>query len=305
MTMNKDLMLAVLSMDAYIPLGTIGNATVISSAPQSNGFAAVAYRYNGQTIISYRGTDGYYLGDAWYGWGGGIVGAETTQAGLAAKFYQDVAGTDGNIGTTFPYSTLGSVVFTGHSLGGGLAGLMAGLYGQEAVVFDNMAYTAAINKTYHDATTPTYLVTAGEEQHLEINPDYQPILNTFYNGQAPLPTTTSHISGFQESGQVLSLQSTGPVVGAGIDWGFGAISRHSISLLVLNMYAEQLVSNAAWKDIAHVFGPMLFAMGADTSIAYSVVSEGARPNGDAAANDNANPLPISVYCCNNSGLSVA
>ena len=65
-TMNKDLMVAVLSMDAYNPMGSIGNAVVISNAPQSTGFAAVAYSYGGQTIISYRGTDGLKIGDAIY-----------------------------------------------------------------------------------------------------------------------------------------------------------------------------------------------------------------------------------------------
>jgi hypothetical protein len=76
--MNIDLMLAVLSMDVYNPKGTVGDATVISNAPQSNGFAAIAYNYNGDTIISYRGTDGYYISDAYYGWGAAVSLSSTT-----------------------------------------------------------------------------------------------------------------------------------------------------------------------------------------------------------------------------------
>ena len=58
--MNKDLMLAVLAMDAYQTRTTdykIGNAKVLQGSPSNspNGFAAVAYSYNGETIISYRG----------------------------------------------------------------------------------------------------------------------------------------------------------------------------------------------------------------------------------------------------------
>jgi hypothetical protein len=242
---HNDLMLAVLSMDSYTyhqeGVWKVGNATVFKNADQSYGFAAVAYKYDGQTIISYRGTDGYYLGDAWYSWGGGIIGAESTQAGLAAKFYQDVAGADNNSGTTFPYSTLGSVVFTGHSLGGGLAGLMAGLYGQEAVVFDNMAYTAAIAKTYNDAT---HTIGGGTDPDTGnptqiIYPENVNVLNTFYNGATPLPTNTSHITGFQLDGQIIqNTQSTGTVVGGDVDWGLGALNLHSIALLVLNMFAD-------------------------------------------------------------------
>jgi hypothetical protein len=149
--MNRDLMLAVLSMHAYSDdrsFNKIGNANVSNRSDESSGFYANSYTYNGETIISFRGTDGNYVGDAWYGWGAG-VGAETTQAGLAAKFYQNVVGS-----AAFPFST--NVTFTGHSLGGGLAGLLAGLYGKTAVVFDNMAYNAAIANTYWDATHPTY-----------------------------------------------------------------------------------------------------------------------------------------------------
>ena len=62
--------MAVLSMDPYAyhqdGVWQIGNATVLKNADQSTGFAAVAYNYGGQTIISYRGTDGLKIGDAIY-----------------------------------------------------------------------------------------------------------------------------------------------------------------------------------------------------------------------------------------------
>jgi Ca2+-binding RTX toxin-like protein len=278
MTMNNDLMLAVLSMDTYNPQGTIGLASQLLVQPSlSSGFAAVAYSYNGQTVISYRGTDGDYLHylDAWYGWGGGF-GAESTQAGQAAAFYRSVAS------ATFPYST--NVVFTGHSLGGGLAGLMAGLYGKQAVVFDNMAYSGAINQTYFDATHPTIQTPHGPIE----NTSYQSVLDSFYGTAAPIAPNAGSVSGYQENGQILQLlgQSTGTVVGANVDWGtysFNPIALHSMSLLVLNMYADQNVTNTAWKGIANVFGPLFLAQNGGTDIAYSVVSEGARPKGDAAA----------------------
>jgi hypothetical protein len=58
MEMNKDLMLAVLSMSAYKPVGNIGNAIQgIKQSDTTTGFAAVAYNYDGKTVISYRGSD--------------------------------------------------------------------------------------------------------------------------------------------------------------------------------------------------------------------------------------------------------
>lgn len=88
--MDRNLMLAVISMDAYSATnGNIGLAdnsnALITPAMAAAGFFAKAYTYAGETIISYRGTDGYVFGDAWYGWGGG-AGFQTTQATMAAQF---------------------------------------------------------------------------------------------------------------------------------------------------------------------------------------------------------------------------
>ncbi len=132
--MNRDLMLAVLAMDSYETNGDgaqIGNATIVrnSDTGSQTGFKGVAYSYNGETIISFAGTNDF--SDVWYGYGGGF-GVGSTQAEQAAAFFWEVNG-----GASVPYSS--NVTFTGHSLGGGIAGLMAGLYGKEAVVFDNMA----------------------------------------------------------------------------------------------------------------------------------------------------------------------
>jgi hypothetical protein len=106
---DKNLMLAILAMDAYynrIAGWQIGNATVTQVADQLNGFAALAYSYGGETVISYRGTDGVTDLDDWIGG----LGAVPPQAGLAAEFYRSISG--GSI-----YN--GNITLTGHSLGGG------------------------------------------------------------------------------------------------------------------------------------------------------------------------------------------
>lgn len=81
MTMSRDLFLAILAMDSYnrgynqsvggLPEeGSLGSATIVSRSEifgseadavfqnwQDAGFYAIAYNWNGETIISYRGTD--------------------------------------------------------------------------------------------------------------------------------------------------------------------------------------------------------------------------------------------------------
>ena len=116
MAISKDLLLAILSLDAYnrgyepgisglggadSSLGdSLGNV-VVKNENRSNdarnaGFYAVAYDTEYGTVISYRGTDNPDLllsgeggsgSDIWEGWltGVGFLGA---QAYLAADFYQ-------------------------------------------------------------------------------------------------------------------------------------------------------------------------------------------------------------------------
>ena len=116
--MDNDLMMAVLAMNAYdfpnesgIGRGSaIGNAAVLKDASgeavksEVGPFAAYAYSYNGQTVISFRGTDGFI--DVLSGWGGGL-GFLNTQAYLAIQFYKSVVEGDDDPATVFPYSTSG------------------------------------------------------------------------------------------------------------------------------------------------------------------------------------------------------
>ena len=105
MAISDDLFLAILSMDAYnrgynaglqitgsqIGYAFLGRATDPQLEPEAvaASFFAQAYIWNGQTVISYRGTDDPVL-DPLYGWllGGGSY--SVSQAEMAAKFYQKV-----------------------------------------------------------------------------------------------------------------------------------------------------------------------------------------------------------------------
>jgi Ca2+-binding RTX toxin-like protein len=276
-------MLAVLAMDSYNTVGDIGIAKnkkiEVTAEMASAGFNAQAYEYNRDTIISYRGTDTFIL-DPIFGYQSSI-GLGSKQGDFAADFYRAVVAEG-----TFPFST--SVTFTGHSLGGGLAGLMAGLYGKRAVVFDNMAYRDAAAWTYRQATTPFHPGVVdpltGQVGPAEANILYQPILDTFYHGTNPVVPNFSGISGHRMDGQFLNFQSEGKSVGTHVNWGLGPFDLHSMALLVLNMYVELPTDiDPAWKQMAFLLGPELLDLGMATKIAYSVVKEGVRPSGDVAA----------------------
>ena len=116
MTLNPELLKAILSMDAYnrgydasitLPSATdgsvkIGSATIVDdlsdASAQVIGFYALAYDTNNDgvaDIISYRGTDypendDFPPKDVHHGWtlGGGFLSSE--QGELAVEFYQEV-----------------------------------------------------------------------------------------------------------------------------------------------------------------------------------------------------------------------
>lgn len=165
---------AVLAMDAYnrgydASINTlsneigaqIGNAKIKTArkdaTAQEIGFYALAYDYDGGTVISYRGTDfpsppktvnvaGLDLPvDAYHGWslGGGDTSSE--QAQMAVDFYQEVVTGDNSGAMIDP--RLANVSLTGHSLGGGLAGYIGLLYGKEADVFDTMTFQLGAENT--------------------------------------------------------------------------------------------------------------------------------------------------------------
>jgi dienelactone hydrolase len=120
------------------------------SDAEDEGFYAIAYELtyqddNNQTvteiIISYRGTDGALL-DLYTGYGVGAGSPTGAQAKMAFEFYDAVANATANAGKT--------ISLTGHSMGGGLAGLVAAMKGAQATVFDSMAYESAANKVRSD-----------------------------------------------------------------------------------------------------------------------------------------------------------
>lgn len=162
--MGENLLKSILSMDAYnkgygqgikiddtqIGQFLVGNNSheIMGLEPNGEysdgkiGFYAQIYEYDGEKVISFRGTDDGK--DIIHGWtlGAGIFQSEQGQ--MAIEFYKQVAGTGNHL--------TANISLTGHSLGGGLAGYVASLYGKEAHIFDSMNYQSALNTTQSTIT---------------------------------------------------------------------------------------------------------------------------------------------------------
>lgn len=123
------------------PVGWVG--TKHDNPPNGGGFEAISFIRSGTTlatsneiVISFAGT-----GTAvdWWANVGGAFGVTSTQLQQAADYYLQVKATV-PVGTT--------ISFTGHSLGGGLASLMAVMFNETAVTFDQAPFrnsaTAAV-----------------------------------------------------------------------------------------------------------------------------------------------------------------
>jgi Ca2+-binding RTX toxin-like protein len=339
MTINPTLMKAILSMDAYnrgydagIKFGnlsgnnsidtasvTIGNATVITSSgilieagnrlDDDIGFYAIAYTYNGEKVISYRGTDDFNgpldlltSKDVHHGWtmGGGNTASE--QARMAVEFYQIIAGA-GNWRTA-------NVSLTGHSLGGGLAGYIGELYDQDATIFDSMTFQLAASNTANyrvtlwDGTTnfiyeniiPSavagYKPPAGWTV-TEINPIASAELRTLvYGGANPLDTDLNGIKGHYLVGEVLDkmlplrsgVAELNPYT-LEYNTALSSTDLHSIATLAIRMYADPSMGTNVgtdWRKSAGYFWPVLYDNDFSDAVVQDRVSGALSDKGDYA-----------------------
>jgi pimeloyl-ACP methyl ester carboxylesterase len=195
--MNGTLLNAILAMDAYnrgygasieLEGNKVGSATITlnSSAlgvtnpdaqesewifrDQHIDFYAIAYEYDGETVISYRGTDSYTT-DILYGYGVGAGDPYTSQSRLAVEFYQAVDALAGG----------NNLTLTGHSMGGGFAGLIAAMYGEQAVIFDPMPFELAAQRAVNGMDSNLFFAASAGFNSLITALETQGDNTTFYN----------------------------------------------------------------------------------------------------------------------------
>jgi Lipase (class 3) len=170
---NRDVFLSILAMDSYnrgygpgvkslsveANVTKLGNATIktdsvieLGSNAQSAGFYAIAYNWShdgiDETVVSFRGTD-FTTGNSIYldvanGWSSFTGIGTDSQFSLARQFYNSVSGQDFP-NTNAVYSP-SNITFTGHSLGGALAGYVAARSDAAGVLFDPIPYRALVEQ---------------------------------------------------------------------------------------------------------------------------------------------------------------
>ncbi len=319
MALTRDLYLAILSLDVYnrdyddvvrlaesdrigeagiLGLGGIDPDGSLYAAWQDEGFYAIAYdtsgiaAVGGDLILSFRGTNPNFwnpetggvpiLRDAWNGWTAalGLSGTDSGQMVLALDFYGEILAAEG----TDP-ARAGTA---GHSLGGGLGGFVAAVYGMDAVIFDHMPYESAAADLYQLALQD------------------QAVRDRFFLGTMPPAVDASGVEALATTGEFLSavrLLLGSPYDTIDSNGGFrDPLVLHSMALLTALIWARDNgrtdwvpVGTALWDaffdaEIAATIpgiGATVGTLGSEaqsmqSAIAYSALDAGERPFGDTA-----------------------
>lgn len=274
------------SSEAIDGVTKIGNYTIYRSsntqAAADIGFYGIAYQVGNEVVIAYRGTDdGLLSKDLSYGFGvgagyatsGSIPGsiqnpapqrATPNQGDMAFEFYRAVAEQmqGGGAGIN-PYSPDTQITLTGHSLGGGLAGLVASTYNQDATLFDSMAFKSASENlawavnyytNYGEQAYKNFLIDKASEGSVRGYPSVQALKEIFgISGSLDIPTLESGedygvyyskvsalaIAGAISTHSYVPYEDPEIVVPTGMGSGQGAIDRHSIASHVIALYGQE------------------------------------------------------------------
>ena len=269
---------ALYALDAYrrgqVINSRFNNATVIGlmdDRTTHDGFYAIAYETDhGQIILSYRGTNPSFS-DVVYGWPLAVGDWGISQARSAMEFYR-------HIRREKPENATISV--TGHSLGGGLGGFVAGLTGLSAYIFDPMPYKLAVRNAYQS-----------------IQENSSQALTYFDDLSAVQPPSFEKIEPYALEGEVLQFLREilegdigttylNPYFGGYSRGFFGRISdalniprikKHSLEILLQNLYLQQVFTERERANIS-VVGDRLYDH-LFTEIARPIAYSGARGEG--------------------------
>jgi hypothetical protein len=249
---------------------------------QASSFYAVSYNVSGvpelagaSTVISYRGTDS-----------GSDIPAFLTGAGNPFNNQAFFAGDFYKLLNNQRASANSGILLTGHSLGGGLAGLIGSAFGVSSVVFDNMPF--------EDAATA---LLTGTDASDSIERDH------FFGSEATLSAPNfSLYSGYKTTGEILDLvtplRSASRLTSLDTYGGLrDPIDLHSMALLAALMYANDngltdwhsvgnaLLNGMFNSDIANALqiqnaSGSISANAMLMQIAYSAIDEGTMPFGN-------------------------
>lgn len=312
--MDPKVFLSILAMDSYnrgygaglrgLPVAAnvtrLGNATIrtdstieLGSAAQSAGFYAIAYdwTHDGKTerVVMYRGSDTFLTPDetnggpdTYNGWGVGMGSPYGPQARMAMQFYNAATGRD----PTIMENGFANVIVSGHSLGGGLAGLVGSLTGSQIVLFDPMPFDLAVHTAFNDASNQYTYTGANGVLYTNLTQEQHDFLTLVYGGQrtdgylpwlpseegvtgafipfAPDHANTNRLDYFRSvfsQAATAGLQRLDLPTDTPLDSSERNMvgQRHDGSLIVMRVFAETLGANQQhWTASARYFMPALF-----------------------------------------------
>lgn len=232
--------------------GNLGSISYLGSSRDflpatGSGFYATVYSVNGEIVIAFRGTDGDgdLAEDALF-----VAGQVGPQTQLAFELYETVR-------AAYPTS---SIVLTGHSLGGALAGTVAAVRGLEAVIFDNVGFEGVAHNIHQ----------------MSIDPEAPPGLAEAFYGEGNTPSapdfTDIHTTAiWGERAQPSRLFQTTPQTYYDVG-DFSTLSAdelHAQALLVIRLYME---TSDDWKPASESLWDSFFSNDLAASVGITAVN---------------------------------
>lgn len=191
-----------------------------------SGFEAVSFKKGSEVVISFAGTGSNV---DWWANAGGHFGVTTEQLQEAADYYLQIkAANPGAI-----------ISFTGHSLGGGLASLMAVFFGERATTFDQAPFR---NSASVEVATTLREYLLNQQGYSET--DLQGLTNFISAAASGGIPNENNVIDFSVQGEVLSAAS-GLRIGTPTSLTHGApdlrlaINLHSQALLAAFLQSDQ------------------------------------------------------------------
>jgi len=206
---------------------------------QPSGFEAVSFQKGNEIVISFAGTGSNV---DWWANAGGFFGVTTEQLRQAADYYLQVK-------ATHP----GAIIhLTGHSLGGGLASLMAVFFDETAVTFDQAPFRNSASGSVATSLKDYLLNERGYSQAA-----LQGLTNFISAAASGGVPHNNNVIDFSVQGEILSAAS-GLRIGTQTSWTHGVpdlipIDLHSHALLTAFLQsdrtapAQQSLSDVTFK----------------------------------------------------------
>ncbi len=243
-----------------VPIGwsQIPNSHVVGTGFLPSGFEAVSFVKGNEIVISYAGT-----GDL-LDW---LTNLSITDAQIvqAAEYYLQIK--ENNPGKT--------ISFTGHSLGGGLASLMAVFFNEKATTFDQAPFRGRADNATANILFDSLVSSHDIAELLELINFKSKLLSIDVPNEA-------NVTDFSVPGEVLSLPPFTLASRIGtkflpLDHGVTDASRfslHSLALLTAFLQSEKTDSSHSLSDVTYkltdllkmIFSKDLFYFDTDTQL---------------------------------------